>query len=388
MWLAFILTVAFIFYGSVYPFDFQSVSLNSGLFEAFLDSWRVRSPRGDAFGNVALFLPLGGIGILAFPRITGWIRVTLVGACGLVVATGSQFAQFYVPSRVPTLQDVLWNMLGLSIGLALGAVAAAILRRWQRQRNIAVLDPIPLFLIGLWLALRLVPFVPTIDLQAYKDSLKPLLLDPVFALSPALIGAAGWLCVTLLLMDLRGSRHGAITLVVLGIATLALEVVIVANSVEMSDIVALVIAFLLFVTYVHRAANPAAVVAALIVIALVYNGLEPFQLRGEIGRFRWVPFGATLSGELIFGIKVILLKLFLYSALTWFLEKSRADSRLFAVFAATGLVVGIEVAQLFFTSHTAEITDPILVLVCASIIYAARSGRVHVGAYRATAIGD
>lgn len=374
MWLALILTAVFIFYGSVYPFDFHQVQLNKDLFEAFLQSWRVRSSRGDVFGNIVLFVPFGGIGMLAGWRLTGWTKVALIGVGGLLLALISQFAQFYVPARIPALEDVLWNMLGLLIGLGLGAAAAVMLRHWQHRANISETDPMPLFLIGLWLVARLLPFLPTTELQAYKNSLTPLFYNPVFEVSAFLIGVAGWLAVALLVIDLRGPQRAVLMLVALGGATLALEVVIVANSVALTDVLALGLALLLMMTIVRLVPNPAGVAAAAIVIALVYSGLEPFRLSGEIDHFRWVPFETTLRGNPLTSAKVIVAKLFFYSALVWFLERLRLGSSLRVVAAATILVASIEVAQLFFTSHTPEITDPILVLVCAAIIYAGERG--------------
>ena len=103
-------------------------------------------------------------------------------------------------------------------------------------------------------------------------------------------------------------------------------------------------------------------------------GPKPFRLAGEIGRFSWVPFSAMLSGGLLISTKVLVAKLFFYSALVWFLDRLRIGSSLLVVAVATGIVAGIEVAQLFLTSHTPEITDPILVLVCAAIVYTTRRG--------------
>ena len=374
MWLAFIITVVFIFYGSVYPFNFHYVPLNLDLFEAFLESWQIKSSRGDAFGNVVLFIPFGAMGMLAYPRFASWKRAALVAIAGVSVAVISQLAQYYVPARVPALQDVAWNLLGLVVGLGFGAAVAEILRRWQHRRDFAAVDVTPLFLIGLWLTVRLLPFVPTIDLQTYKNSLKPLLLDPVFSFPLFLVSTASWLAVALLLIELRGPRHFALLLIALGGATLALEVVIVVNVVSFTDVVSLAAALLLGLAIVRWAPNPAIVVAGVIVFALIYNGLAPFRLSGEVGTFRWIPFGATLRGHLLFSTQLIVFKLFFYGALVWFLDRAHIGSRLRVIVVATGLVAAIEVAQLFFTRHTPEITDPILVLLGAAIVLAARRG--------------
>ena len=129
---------------------------------------------------------------------------------------------------------------------------------------------------------------------------------------------------------------------------------------------------LLVASLVRWLRDPAWVALAVIVIALIYNGLEPFRLNEEIGKFGWLPFSATFSGGLFFSTKVIVSKLFFYGALVWFLERLRWGSIFIVIAVATGIVAGIEVAQLFFTSHTPEITDPIIVLFSAAIVYTAR----------------
>lgn len=373
MWLALILTAVFILYGSVYPFHFQQVQLNMELFEAFLRTWQESSPRGDVFSNIVLFVPFGGIGMLADTRLKSWSKFALIGACGLLLAVISQFAQFYVPVRIPALADVLWNMFGLAIGLGLGSAMSVLLRHWRHRANIFEVDPMPLCLIGLWLVARLLPFLPTTELQAYRHSLTPLLFSPTFEVPAFLIGLSGWLAVALLIIDLRGPQRIVFMLTALGIATLALEVIIVANSVSLTDVLALGLAALLLMTIMRLALNPAAVAAVAIVIALVYVGLQPFQLSGEIDQFRWVPFEATFEGNPLTSARVIVAKLFFYSALLWFLDRLHLGSGLHVVAAAGVLIISIEAAQLFLTAHVSEITDPILILVCAAVIYSGRN---------------
>ena len=99
MWPAFILIAVLIFYGSVFPFNFHPVSINSELFAAFIESWQVPSSHVDVFANVALFVPLAGVGMLASPRFVGGVNIALIGGIGLAVAVVSQFSQFYVPAR-------------------------------------------------------------------------------------------------------------------------------------------------------------------------------------------------------------------------------------------------------------------------------------------------
>lgn len=75
--------------------------------------------------NIALFVPLGVLGVLLLGRRRWWL-VLLVG----VVLTGViEAAQFGIPNRVPDVRDLLANTLGTAVGIVL-----ALLPRRARVR--------------------------------------------------------------------------------------------------------------------------------------------------------------------------------------------------------------------------------------------------------------
>lgn len=65
--------------------------------------------------NIALFVPLGVLGILLFGRQRWW----LVLLAGVVLTGGIEAAQFGIPNRVPDVRDLLANTLGTALGVTL-----------------------------------------------------------------------------------------------------------------------------------------------------------------------------------------------------------------------------------------------------------------------------
>jgi len=77
--------------------------------------------------NVLMFLPLGFLLTLLLRH--HWYGVALA----LVLSAGAELAQFLIPSRLPSLRDVLANTLGAAIGAALAWII--VLRRERRERQ-------------------------------------------------------------------------------------------------------------------------------------------------------------------------------------------------------------------------------------------------------------
>ncbi|MFB3080207.1 MAG: VanZ family protein, partial [Nitrosomonadaceae bacterium] len=187
-----IIITIIIAYGSLFPFDFQTYDLNWATFDLFLRSWQARSSWGDLLGNIILFVPFGIAGMLSTRTLRFVsLNVLLVLVSGLILAVGLQFAQLYLPGRIAALKDAIWNTLGLTLGMFFALVANNYILRLHIKRSAIPL--IPLVLLGTWCTYRLIPFVPTIDFQEIKDSLKPLLIHPEISLLAVCINAVSWM---------------------------------------------------------------------------------------------------------------------------------------------------------------------------------------------------
>lgn len=119
----------FIFYGSLLPLDFHSVAreevvrqfLGLGLPDQYVNSFT------DWLQNIAIFVPLGflGLGAAAFDKnkvqVAIGMLVALVVCIG--ISFGIEFTQIFFPPRNSSLQDVIANSVGAVIGIVSWAAA-------------------------------------------------------------------------------------------------------------------------------------------------------------------------------------------------------------------------------------------------------------------------
>ncbi|WP_258724167.1 VanZ family protein [Cellulomonas sp. NS3] len=84
----------------------------------------------EAGANVVMFGPFGVlVGLLVRPARAWWARVV---AGGLVLSAGIETAQLlFLPTRVPTVQDVVMNTLGAALGVVVLVVGH---RLWLARR--------------------------------------------------------------------------------------------------------------------------------------------------------------------------------------------------------------------------------------------------------------
>lgn len=112
------LVILLILLATLLPFDFQGWPPESGLAERLAQT-RERPPhRYDAPGNFLLFLPFG-LALTGMLRTRGWRTVRLLLAtagAGAAFSLGIESAQLFLPSRDPSVIDVLTNTLGALLG--------------------------------------------------------------------------------------------------------------------------------------------------------------------------------------------------------------------------------------------------------------------------------
>jgi VanZ family protein len=302
---------------------------------------------------VLLYAPLGLVGALALRR-----RALFVAAA-LALALALQVAQLYLPGRVPSLADVIWNAVGLAAGMGLAAVP--VLRRRLAAPGRPDVLSIPGVLVLAWIAYRLVPFVPTLDFQSVKDSLKPLLRDRILDPVAAYRDLAGWLaCFHLAALRRRPLLHASLLVA----TVLSAEVLVIHNAVDGSDVAGAATAIALWVALARHPRMAPALLALVLTGSIAVSGLAPFELRDAPGEFHWVPFSGSLGGSTLLNLRAILEKAYVYGALLWLLREARL-ARTAAAALAVSILAALEAAQTRLVGHTPEITDPLLALVLA-----------------------
>jgi len=345
----FLLAVLLIGYGSLYPFEFRGEYLP---FRVLFES-RPASP-GDVFQNFALFLPFGYLGMVAWRRPPRPLLFLILVASAAIYSTALQVAQLCVPGRDPSLRDVVLNALGAAAGALVGVMPLFDVRRIGARARAA-----PWVLIGLWLAYRLSPFAPSIDLQEWKESVKPLVAWRPFPWTGVLHDAAAWLGVACLWAAAPAGRFSVRWLWALALATLGLEVAIVDNVVFPANAVGALAGSALAACLGRR---PAAV-AALLAAAIAVTGLAPLGTGAPQG-FQWVPFGGFLHGSMLVNAQNFFEKAFLYGTLVWLLREAGLGLAV-ATLGTSALLAGIEALQTRVAGHTPEVTDPLLALLAA-----------------------
>jgi len=274
-------------------------------------------------------------------------------------------AQLHVPGRDPAMRDVMPNVLGAAIGALAGAVPFLDVRRLGDRTGVRTA---PWILIGSWLAYRLSPFVPSINLQEWKDSVKPLLREWPPAWLRVVHGAAAWAAVGWLWAAAPPRRLPVRWLPALVAATFGMQVLIVDNVVTPAHVLGAMIG-LMVVPFVVRLPGRHAVAALLLAGAILLDGLEPFET-GPVTGFEWLPFQGFLQGSMLINAQSLFEKAFFYGALVWFAREAGLRLGLAAGGAAL-LLAGIEGAQTRLPGHTAEITDPILSLLAGLFLHKA-----------------
>jgi VanZ family protein len=359
--------VLLVAYGSLWPFEFAAVP--TGGWRLFAADRRLWTSIGDVVGNVLLFVPMGALSVLVLdPARPRWaLRLCGVLAADLAFALVLQLAQLWLPARNAALADVWWNGVGtlLGAGLALGGA----LRLARDGVPAHGHDRAPAVLLGAWALMQLAPFVPRLDWQAIKDSLKPLLLQPSLhplGVAQAAVGALVLGCVVAALVaDPRRARRR--TALLLGAALLS-RVFISGRGAYASEWLGAALGFGAWALLQRSSRLPALALGALLVVYTAAS-LAPFELRAVPAPFHWVPFEAFLRGAMLINLWALVQSLFLFGALLW-LARCAGLPPGGATLALVAWVGAAEFAQRWVVGRVPDVTGPLLVLGLGALLHA------------------
>jgi VanZ family protein len=376
------IVAALIAYGSLYPFHFTVPQLHAAAWmKLFSDSSSLTS-RGDALGNLALFVPFGFAGVFALPGQSPPVRVVVLTFISLALAAVLQVAQIYFPPRTPAVADIFWNMVGTGLGMLAGLSLRNHIRlRWQAWEHTYT---IPLSLIVLWIAAELLPLVPSLDLQSIKGSLKALLR---LHMSPpdVLWHAAGVLVAGRALAAIFGAPRALQLLAVLVAVVIAGKVLIVTRVLNASTLIGLAIGYGVWRFMSKRMSGSDAGVLAVLLAAYTLKALEPFELRPVPAAFSWIPFASMLQGAMLINAEVLVESVFVFAGLLGLIRMQGSPVGASSVVLALW-VAALEAAQVYIVGRSPDITEPLLVLLVGQILRHAPARTAPVtGSYTARA---
>ncbi len=356
----FLIIVLLITYGSFYPFDFVRLADHSDAVLNLFNTWGAYSHQGDILANLILFVPFGitGIQMLA-AKLSQLQAVFIILILGICLGIALQAGQIYLPSRDANLSDAVLNAIGtmIGIGIAVGG----------NPTNASILDIkskvnfFPVLLLYSWAAYRLMPFVPSIDLQELKNGIKPIFMFSTWELVRVIHDATAWLVVFYILSRTK-QTYLTIRCFSLGILLcFILEIIIVSNTVSLSNIVGAVLALVSWWALFSNIKKKAVWLTLLMTTVIVASGFSPYKLSSTTNSFQLLPFYGFLGGSMLVNTASLLEKFFLYGSLIWLFQEAGVK-RGIAILISVTVTLFIEVWQVFLVGRVAEITDPLLVI--------------------------
>ncbi|WP_417319450.1 VanZ family protein [Emcibacter sp.] len=356
----FLFFVLAIIYGSVFPFGFDFGRWTGTGIDALFATWNRFGSLGDILGNIALFLPFGFFGEALCRKKTNRraARLWLILG-GFVLAAGLQFLQIMIPRRVPELTDVLWNMLGIFLGLW----AFGLGRKHIPEVHLEARKIMPASLLLLFAIFLFAPFVPTIDLQEIKNSLKPIFFAQSIRIDYVLLYFTVWLLFAHFarnLFDRPVLKNHSLPLMFF--LSLGIRIFITRNYLSLEELLAGPAAILIWYIGLRNTAKPEKILAWLIVGGLLYKDLTPLDYGLSVGRgFMMIPFVGFLAGDILSNLATLSARLYLYGALVVLMRDLHFSYRKCGVLLLV-LTGGSEFLQVFNPHHYAEITNPLIAL--------------------------
>jgi VanZ family protein len=357
--------VLVIIYGSLYPFHFSGNPDSNGPFRALINTSRGPFGGGDFLANVLLYLPFGLFSVQAASRLPLAVRILVVIFSGLTLSVCLELLQFYDEGRVSALADVYAN----TIGVVLGVPAGAILFRDAPPWRVRAMDrrPFVILLLSCWLSYRLFPGVPVIDLHKYWTAVKPLVFSPTLSLADLYRQAVTWLAVALLVEALFGTIRSRLLLPALVLVVLFARILILDAELSPAEVAGGVLSVVVWVAFLSRLHIRARVIAALFAGAVVIEALEPFKFNAAVHPFGWIPFRSFMRGSVDVNVRSFFEKVFTYGVLVWLIART-GSSLTVAVSLSGGLVLCLRLSQVYLPGRSAEITDPIMVMLVAVVM--------------------
>ena len=314
--------------------------------------------------NVALYVPVGVTGLLAFRRFSKpAVSIGLAIASGAVLSACIEMTQLFVPTRDCSALDLTTNTLGTLLGVVLVVGLESIFPQGRANVTRKPIDRAALTLLICWVLWLWFPLMPVLGRTALSHKLSHVLrassLDVVALLSAAMV----WFAAGSLLHAAR--LRPAQKFVAISVSLIPAQLFVLERQPALMDLAGAIVGVVLFATcWPHRKARGSLylkIQAGVFLATIAIRGLAPFRFLPVAGPFVWVPFGGLLVSDAQVGLEVLSEKLFWYGTAIWLLRIAGVRSRYAIAIVATVLLC-IEIAQTHLPGRVAEITDPLMAI--------------------------
>jgi VanZ family protein len=353
--IVFLLVVAFILYGSLYPFQFHARPVENDPLTYLLSTWQDWDHRGDLVANILLYIPFGFFGVCAFGR---WAALPILLA-GAVLATGLEVGQFHDQGRVTSMGDVYADSIGGGVGVIV-ALAVSAGRRWPLLQELWD-DPPAAFVLFMWFGYRFYPYVPVTSPHKYVRAFAPFVMGPPLALTDLARFVVAWTGIGAILNALYGVRSGWILLGLLIVVEFVGRVLIIDATLQPADVLGAGLALAIALVLPREGGVRLAIVAFAFAGTIVVARLEPFAFSAAPAAFGWVPFVSFLRGSIGVAVQAFCEKFFQYGGLIWLLRHAGLPAAYATILSATLLFV-TSLVETHLPGRSAEITDAAMAL--------------------------
>jgi VanZ family protein len=367
------IVIAFIVYGSLYPFHFDFGRTAPSPLLILLHAWPAKIDRfawRDAGVNVLLYFPLGLTAVLVLTRRLPRAAAALATiALGIGLSASIEMLQLFDSSRTTSLLDVACNTLGTVAGVSTALIFRRRIFGITRRHTGDGGAGGALILACCWAGYQLYPFIPLLSSYRLRDNLARFLATPISAVD-VFAAAAEWFAFGLVL------RAVAVRLktpwFLLAMCCLPLRLLIVDRTLAPAELLGAGLALLIW-TYPaesSRVREGAGMLAA----AIVLRELSPFAFTAPAHAMSWIPFSATLDSERLNAALVLLRKAFEYGTLVWLLRASGLRYWVAGACVSAGLLL-LEMAQRYLPNRQAEVTDAAIAAILTCVLWGSERRR-------------
>ena len=337
-------------YASLYPLTGWDVPREA--LYSFLYRLPSRIEHADLVQNVLAYMPLGLFLAAALRRTMGSSPALLLAAgAGALLSFAMESLQQFVPSRDPSVIDILLNIGGTCIGAAgavvlrgdtrCGTAAVALRYSWLRGGRLAELGAVA---CCLWALSQTTPLVPGLDLGQLRSAVSPLyrtLLAPhTFHVGQAAVYALYLAGLGLLLrLSLLPQRRPLPAFALLVAAVFVLKIAVQGRQLSLEALAGAAAALLLLAASGRPGARPGHALAGMVAVAGALIIAE--SLPGKSWRtfsFNWVPLAGQLNS--LSGFQDILDFIWPCFALACFARYLTSGARAWRPALCGGLVLG------------------------------------------------